>query len=74
MTEVKGIGRTRQLLCLLFKEPTKGPFINYVRVPREWGGVGKIFTYSYFILEITRSSCLAGIIFHLSTNIMIICI
>ena len=27
-----------------------GPFINYVRVPREGrgGGIGKIFTYSYF--------------------------
>ena len=27
---------------------TKGPFINYVRVPREGGGFGKIPTYSYF--------------------------
>ena len=25
----------------------KGPFINYVRVPREWE-VGKISTYPYF--------------------------
>ena len=58
-----------------------GPFINYVRVPRE-RGVRKISTYSYFgegvklILtqyfpsryfkaEIARSSGLAGIIFHL---------
>ena len=26
----------------------KGPFIYYVRTPRERGGVGKISTYSYF--------------------------
>jgi len=55
----------------------KRPFINYVRCP-EGGGVGKISTYRYFeeggpnsfvcnifILEITRSSGLAEIIFHL---------
>ena len=63
-----------------------GPIINYVRVPRE-GGMEKISTYSYFgggqthsyvmfsksILEIARSSGLAGIIFHLSNIIMVIC-
>ena len=28
-------------------ESPKGPFIKYIRVPRE-GGIGKISTYSYF--------------------------
>ena len=34
-------------LVIPFQE-SKGPFINYVRVPREDGGIGKISTYSYF--------------------------
>ena len=58
----------------------KEKLINYVMVPREGGGVGKICTYPYLgeegqthsyvifsksIFYIRNSSGLAGIIFHL---------